>query len=295
MALYRLAGTGLDRLAETTLVREGIREAEDLQRILRDQIDIISPDTLIISEEYSQWDSSSRRIDLLGLDRSGDLVVIELKRTQDGGHMELQALRYAAMVSAMTFQRAVEAYRDCIEPNEDETDPQQGILEFLGWAEPDDERFARNVRIVLVSQDFSKEITTTVMWLNDRGLDIRCVRLSAYKHEDGVFLDVQQVIPLPETVDYQIQIREKRRQSQSTGGRQFWRDIKGKRLFPTVEANPYQPDSHRFIAFAIILENPGIAYEDWVERFKLKRPQHGRHPYGHLKRDIDRGRVQIEG
>jgi len=33
-------------------------------------------------------------------------VVIELKRTNDGGHMELQAIRYASMVSAMTFERA---------------------------------------------------------------------------------------------------------------------------------------------------------------------------------------------
>lgn len=294
MALYRLANKSLQPLADTSLIQEGIREAEDLQKILRDQIDIVSPDTLVISEEYSQWDSSSRRIDLLGLDRSGDLVVIELKRTQGGGHMELQALRYAAMVSAMTFQQAVEAYRDFIEPNKDESDPQQAILEFLGWAEPDEGRFARNVRIVLVSQGFSKEITTTVMWLNDRDLDIRCVRLSAYKHEDGVFLDVQQVIPLLETADYQIQIREKRRQSQSEGSRPLWRDIKGKRLSPTVEANPYQPDSHRFVAFDIILQNPGIAYEDWVERFKLKRPQDGRHPYRHLKRDFDRGRVRIE-
>jgi len=37
-------------------------------------------------------------------------VVIELKRTEDGGHMELQAIRYAAMVSAMTFDGAVEIY-----------------------------------------------------------------------------------------------------------------------------------------------------------------------------------------
>ncbi len=295
MALYRLAGSGLDRLADTSLLQEGIREAEDLQRILRDQIDIVSPDTLIISEEYSQWDSSSRRIDLLGLDRSGDLVVIELKRTQDGGHMELQALRYAAMVSAMTFQRAVEAYRDFIEPNEDDTDAEQGILKFLDWAEPEEERFARNVRIVLVSQGFSKEITTTVMWLNDRGLDIRCVRLSAYKHEDGVFLDVQQVVPLPEMTDYQIQIREKRRQSQSTGSRPLWQEVKGKRLFPTVDANPRRPNSHGFVAFGIILDNPGIAYEEWIERFRLKRPQDGQHPFHHLKWDFERGRIRIEG
>ncbi|MFG3689544.1 hypothetical protein [Micromonospora sp. NPDC047740] len=39
-------------------------------------------------------------------------MVIELKRTDDGGHMELQALRYAAMVSAMSFDEVAAAY-DC--------------------------------------------------------------------------------------------------------------------------------------------------------------------------------------
>ena len=38
------------------------------------------------------------------------LVVVELKRTSDGGHMELQALRYAAMVSTMTFDQVVRAF-----------------------------------------------------------------------------------------------------------------------------------------------------------------------------------------
>jgi len=32
-----------------------------------------------------------------------------LKRTEDGGHLELQAIRYAAMVSTMTFDQAVSA------------------------------------------------------------------------------------------------------------------------------------------------------------------------------------------
>ena len=35
-----------------------------------------------------------------------NLVVVELKRTEDGGLMDLQALRYAAMISAMPFERA---------------------------------------------------------------------------------------------------------------------------------------------------------------------------------------------
>ena len=63
---------------------------------------------MVLAEEFSDWADSTRRIDLLCLDDDANLVVVELKRTEDGGHMELQALRYAAMVSAMTFDQAVE-------------------------------------------------------------------------------------------------------------------------------------------------------------------------------------------
>jgi hypothetical protein len=33
-----------------------------------------------------------------------------LKRTEDGGHMELQSIRYASMVSTMTFDQAVDTF-----------------------------------------------------------------------------------------------------------------------------------------------------------------------------------------
>ena len=61
----------------------------------------------MIAEEFGQWEDSRRRIDLLGLDKGANLVVIELKRTEDGGHMELQAIRYAAMVSTLTFDKLI--------------------------------------------------------------------------------------------------------------------------------------------------------------------------------------------
>lgn len=36
---------------------------------------------MVIAEEFGEWEDSKRRIDLLGLDREANLVVIELKRT----------------------------------------------------------------------------------------------------------------------------------------------------------------------------------------------------------------------
>src|ERR1041385_2040402 len=133
MAIYEIQPQGIAKLKETAFSEEGILERDDLQRLLREQIDVISPDTLVIAEEFCDWEDSRRRIDLLGLDRDADLVVIELKRTDDGGHMELQAVRYAAMVSTINFEKAVEIYGRYLSNHGQDEDARKGILTFLDW------------------------------------------------------------------------------------------------------------------------------------------------------------------
>lgn len=209
MALYEITSENLSEIKPTTFDQTGLRERTDLQRLLQKKIDVILPETLVIAEEFGEWEESKRRIDLLALDKDANLVVIELKRTEDGGHMELQAIRYAAMISKMTFARTVEIYENYLERDGSATDARATILEFLKWEEPKEEAFAQNVRIVLVSANFSKEVTTAVLWLNEHDLDIRCIRLTPYQDNGRIFVVVQQIIPLPEAAEYQIQIREK--------------------------------------------------------------------------------------
>ncbi|TRZ89957.1 MAG: hypothetical protein D4R84_17055 [Rhodocyclaceae bacterium] len=83
-------------------------------------------------------------------------------------------------------------------------------MEFLDWEDSDDEKFAKDVRLILAAAEFSKEITTTVLWLNEHALDVKCVRIRPYNDAGRLLIDVQQVIPLPEAEDYQIQIRDKK-------------------------------------------------------------------------------------
>jgi len=209
MPIFELHEGKMKPVAETTFSSEGLKERTDLQRLLRDHIEVISPDTMVLAEEYGEWEDSSRRIDLLGLDREANLVVVELKRSETGGHMELQAIRYAAMVSEMTFDQAVEAHAAYLSRRQQERDARAAILDFLEWDEPDEDHFAQTVRIVLASAEFSKEVTTAVLWLNQSGLDIRCVRLRPYKIQGQIVVDVQQVIPLPEATEYQVRARAK--------------------------------------------------------------------------------------
>lgn len=212
MTIFHYTANELKPITETNFGAEGIMERNDLQRLLRSQISVIDERLMVITEEFCDWLDSSRRIDLLCVDSDANLVVVELKRTDDGGHMELQALRYAAMVSEMTFEQLVDAharYKSNAQPDTEAA--KAAILEFLGWSSVDEEQFAQDTRIVLASADFSKELTTAVLWLRDRYIDIRCVRLKPYRMADGtVLLDVQQIIPLPETASFQTQIGVKK-------------------------------------------------------------------------------------
>jgi hypothetical protein len=228
MAIYQITKDKLTPLAETKFGAEGLYERKDLQRLLRDRIDVLGGDLLVVAEEFGQWEDSNRRIDLLCLDKQANLVVIELKRTDDGGHMELQAIRYAAMISPMSFSDMIETFAISKNITKPDTDAaKKEVLDFLGWAEPDEDQFGADTRIILAAADFSKEVTTAVMWLNERGLDIRCVRLRPYKMNTGeLLLNVEQVVPLPEAEEYQTQINLKKQKEREHRTERY--DIRGR-------------------------------------------------------------------
>ncbi len=193
---------------------EAILERQHLQAAIRDHIEVLGNDLLVVAEEFGEFEDANRRIDLLCVDRSARLVVVELKRTDDGSYMELQALRYAAMVSVMTFAELVQTYaRHLRATGSEDSDIESARAALMDWVEDSDDDeplIGREVRLILVSAGFSPEVTTTVLWLNEfYGLDIRCIRLSPYKYDGRVLLDVQQVIPLPEAAELTVRLKKR--------------------------------------------------------------------------------------
>jgi hypothetical protein len=280
MALYHLSSESLKQLEQTTFELAGIRERADLQRVLRANIEAIAPDCLVISEEFGEWSDSRRRIDLLALDRDANLVVVELKRIEDGGHMELQALRYAAMVSTMTFEKAVELFARFRSHQDGEVGAREALLQFLRWTDPDEDKFAQDVRIVLASSDFGRELTSAVMWLNDHEVDIRCVRMRPYVFGQDIVLDIQQIIPLPEAAEFQVQIREKARQERAVqvGYRDFTKydlELPGRTLQRLNKRNLVL----QIVKFAI---ESGAGPDEIAEATKLTRERLWRDAPGNL-------------
>lgn len=291
MPLYEVTDSGLQQRPPAGFAALEMYERQDLQRLLRDEVTALGEDLLVISEEFGNWQDARRRIDLLALDKDGRLVVIEIKRTDDGGHMELQAIRYAAMVSSMGFSEVLEAYSaHCAKHRPQEDVDARGELEsFLESAElEEDPAISTDVRVVLVSADFGREITTAVLWLNGfEGMDIRCIRLVPYELDGKVVLDIQQVIPLPEAADYQVQLRKK-----GAARERARRDTRDFSRYHVIVDGTALPDENKRNAVRVMVQelvNRGVPVNDIVALFP---PSKFLQLKGHLQPDEARARIR---
>jgi len=200
MPIYEITSDRLEVIPETTFQAVGLRERQDLQRLLRQHIAILSPDTLVIDEDHGR----GRGIDLLGVDRRGDLVVVDLLRAEDAQQLELNALRGAASVASLTFEQAASSYQAFLTRQGTVGESAHArLLEFLGWKKPDEDRFGLRMRVVLAAPDFSEELAQTVLWLGGQGIEVRCVRVKPYSYGKRLMLEVTQVIPPPEAAAHE--------------------------------------------------------------------------------------------
>ena len=73
-----------EKIAEVEFASLGFQERRDIQEWIAANPGILSEDLLIIGKEFSGFDKTDERLDLLALDADGKLVVIELKRDDTG-------------------------------------------------------------------------------------------------------------------------------------------------------------------------------------------------------------------
>ena len=97
------------RLGPVSFRDIGVRERDDLERWIAKDPGLLGERLLVISSEFSGFDKSNRRLDILALDSKGSIVIIELKLDANRSLADQQAIRYAAMCSDMTMDDVVRA------------------------------------------------------------------------------------------------------------------------------------------------------------------------------------------
>lgn len=208
--LYTVAGITATPARPVTLASQGLHERSHLQEWVLGHPEILGGDVKVITFEFAKWvtgkgEAAADRLDILALDRSGRLVLAELKRDRAPDTVTMQAINYAAMVSRFSLDTLSEVYaahlNDGLGP-----DHAREVLEQ--WATDLSDETLSPPRIVLLANEFGPTVTNTALFLFEAGLDIRLRRYQLYVTKgDERVLSVTQLLPVPDADEFMVKPR----------------------------------------------------------------------------------------
>jgi hypothetical protein len=208
--VFSVEGAAAARAQRVSLSEVGLLERNHLQEWILAHPQILGDDVLIVTFEFDRWQSHSGRperdrLDVLGLDRDGRLVVAELKRDHAPDTTEMQAIKYAAMASRFTPEILASQHARFLNSrsrsirDDEALDLLSAHVEFELSIES-----LRRPRIVLVAAEFPQTVTATAVWLTEMGLDISLVKFVAYQTATELLLTVSRIYPVQNVEDFTV-------------------------------------------------------------------------------------------
>lgn len=189
----------------------GFREREHLQEWIAKHPSSLGEDFLIIQKEFSGFDKTQERLDLLALDKQGSLVVIENKLDDSGRDVVWQSLKYASYCSGLSVANIKAIYQDYLNAVSPGSNAEENISEFLEAQDFEDVALNKGVtqRIIMIAANFRNEVTSTALWLLNFNVRIQCMKVTPYSMGEDLFLNIEQIIPTKDAEEYMIGMAEK--------------------------------------------------------------------------------------
>ncbi len=199
----------ISKLEEKTFHELKFREREHLQEWIANNPSSLGEELLIIQKEFSGFSETNERLDLLAIDKLGNLVIIENKLDDSGKDVTWQVIKYASYCSSLTKQQIIKIYQDYLGTKEKAEDK---ISEFFDNKEIDEiilNQGLNSQRLILIAANFRKEVTSSVLWLLNFKIRVQCFKVTPFALNDQLFLNVEQILPTKDTEDFAIGIASK--------------------------------------------------------------------------------------
>jgi hypothetical protein len=214
-----VAGSTASSAQPLTLAEAGLRERSHLQEWVVKHPEMLGDGILIVTSEFDRWAGSARaaassdRLDVLGLAHDGRLLLAELKRDRAPDLVEMQAIKYAALASRFNPDTLATVHAAWNTTRGVPMDEEQALRKLQDHAGELSVDTLRQPRIAILAADFPATVTTAALWLNEIGLEIKLVKVSAYRGEHDIIVSVTQAFPPPRLEDFAMTPQQTRRRS----------------------------------------------------------------------------------
>jgi hypothetical protein len=190
--------------ALTEIKRSKLDREARIEKWISSDISLLSPELLIIGEQVET--ASGGRIDLLCIDRSGNLVIVELKRDQTPREVTAQALDYASWVKELDAE-PIEAIASQHLKGATLEDAFQSTF---GEELPED--INQHHAMLVIASEIDDSTERIIRYLSETyGVDINAVRFQFFQGQDGREFLVRTFTVAPQEVEQNIRRRGSKR------------------------------------------------------------------------------------
>jgi hypothetical protein len=197
------------QLKKNTFSELKFRERDHLQEWIANDPSMLGEELLIIQKEFRGFNETNERLDLLALDKQGNLVIIENKLDDSGKDVTWQVIKYASYCSGLTKQEILSIYQDYLKTSAIAAEKISEFFDNKDISEIALNQGLNSQRLVLVAANFRKEVTSTVLWLMNYKMRIQCFKVSPFSYNDQLFLNIEQILPTKDTEDFVINLATK--------------------------------------------------------------------------------------
>lgn len=261
------------------------KERKHLQEWICKNTDMLGEPLLIIQKEFSGFDDTKERLDLLAIDQFGNLVIIENKLDDSGRDVVWQSLKYASYCSGLTKSDIKDIFQKYLNSQGKDEYAEKILSEFLNVEDFSEvELNSDDQRIIMIAANFRKEVTSTVMWLIDHNIKVKCIKVTPYELGGQILVDTEQIIPIKDAEDYLIKIANKKQeelvskeknQSRHNVRIKFWTQLlenmnEKSNLFKNISPSKDNwiccGSGHSGLLYAFVITGGFAKAELWMER-----------------------------
>lgn len=152
---------------------------KDLEELLEENSDYILENEKILIIGRQVKTNLDTKIDLLGLDKDGNLVVIELKRDLTPRETLAQILEYASFVKNLSYEDLESIFRNYMGTEDIQLLDQH--REYFQSQNDETVSFNKDQKLIIVGERISREIRQTASFLREKGIQIFCVEFKIFK------------------------------------------------------------------------------------------------------------------
>ena len=162
------------------------KEAE-IEDFIEKNPEILEKDLIIIARQKET--SDGKIVDLMGLDKSGNVVIIELKKDNVARKVISQILDYAVWAEDLKYEELNSIFKDG--PSTEYSTLNE---KFQDWTNEIETEFNQNQKLYVIGEEIDPRTEKLARYLRQKGIDIYCIEINFHELDGHRVVDKREIV-----------------------------------------------------------------------------------------------------